>query len=82
MECVGQGSYVDSVITGVHAGLLCWVWKITFPESPEKKVLSDDVVGSAEVKLAVIVLTHDGEAYSHDSRFGMMSNISQLSEVQ
>lgn len=40
------------------------------------------VVGSAEVKLAVIVLTHDGEAYSHDSRFGMMSNISQLSEVK
>lgn len=82
MECVEQGSYVDGVITGVHAGLLCWVWEITFPESPENRCDLMTVVGSAEVKLAVIVLTHDGEAYSHDSRFGMMSNISQLSEVK
>lgn len=48
----------------------------------QKKVPFEAVVASAEVKLAVLILTHDAEAYSCDSRFRIISNISQLSKVK
>lgn len=38
----------------------------------------DAVVGSAEVKL----MNHDAEVCSCDSRFRMMSNVSQISKVK
>lgn len=47
-----------------------------------KKVPFEAVVASAEVKLAVLIITYDAEAYSCDSRFRMISNIPQLSKVK
>lgn len=75
--CVRYESYVDNVGPVLYTVLLCWIWKIKAAQSPEM-VPCDAVVGYAEVKLALLILKHDDDAYSCDSRFGMMSNISQF----